>query len=186
METCSLFGLALAFFHTSEFLLAALYDRANLGWRSWLFSRPYCIAMLAACVEHAVELRWAPWIKLPAVSALGLAAVACGELVRKVAMITAAHNFTHMIQTERRPEHRLVTGGIYSYVRHPGYAGWLVWAVGTQLLLCNPLCACAFCAAAWRFFAARIAYEDRLLYRFFGADFQQYRQTVHSGIPWVP
>ncbi len=37
--------------------------------------------------------------------------------------VTAAQNFTHLIQTERRPQHRLVTGGIYSRLRHPGYAG---------------------------------------------------------------
>lgn len=56
---------------------------------AWLFSRPYCVAMLAACLEYAVELRWAPFLKLRPVSALGLAAVVCGELLRKVAMVSS-------------------------------------------------------------------------------------------------
>lgn len=30
-------------------------------------------------------------------------------------------------------------------VRHPGYLGWCVWAVATQLLLANPLCTLLFC-----------------------------------------
>ncbi len=30
------------------------------------------------------------------------------------------------------------------YIRHPGYLGWLVWAVGTQILLANPICTIAF------------------------------------------
>lgn len=30
------------------------------------------------------------------------------------------------------------------YVRHPGYLGWLLWAVGTQVLLCNPVTTIAF------------------------------------------
>ena len=30
------------------------------------------------------------------------------------------------------------------YCRHPGYLGWFVWAVGTQLLLVNPLCLTGF------------------------------------------
>ena len=44
--------------------------------------------MAAACVEHAAELRWAPWLKLPAVSWAGLAAVVAGELLRKAAMVS--------------------------------------------------------------------------------------------------
>ena len=132
MAPFALFLMALAFFHTSEFCLAALYNRRDLGWRcehqqpgpgvslccaaatacrcqvscvfarccqsvcplhspaAWLFSRPYCVAMLAACVEHAAELRWAPFLKLPAVSRLGLAAVVAGECVRKAAMVSRA------------------------------------------------------------------------------------------------
>ena len=30
------------------------------------------------------------------------------------------------------------------HLRHPGYAGWLLWVVGTQALLANPLCLVAF------------------------------------------
>ena len=30
------------------------------------------------------------------------------------------------------------------YLRHPGYAGWLLWVIGTQALLANPLCLVAF------------------------------------------
>ena len=43
--------------------------------------------MLVACIEHAAELRWAPAIKLPAVSWAGLVAVVVGELLRKAAMV---------------------------------------------------------------------------------------------------
>lgn len=137
MEPALLFACALAFFHASEFLLAAAYNREQLGWEcewlgffvarhnssphalllplptsppsrtfqrlnlpppwcpwqprhaAWLFSKPYCAAMLAACVEHAAELRWAPWLKVAAVSYAGLAAVVAGELLRKVAMVGA-------------------------------------------------------------------------------------------------
>ncbi len=100
--------------------------------------------------------------------------------------IQAQHNFTHMIQLRKRPEHTLVTSGVYAWVRHPGYVGWTIWAVGTQLLLCNPLCIPAFAAAAWRFFDRRIRAEERLLASFFGEAWQQYRARVRSGIPGIP
>lgn len=86
----------------------------------------------------------------------------------------------------RRPQHVLVTRGVYALVRHPGYAGWMLWAVGTQLLLCNPACVLLFAAASWRFFDRRCRYEDRLLAGFFGPAFDEYRAAVPSGIPFVP
>ena len=39
--------------------------------------------------------------------------------------------------------------------------------MGTQVLLCNPLCAVAYTLAAWRFFADRIPYEEHLLASFY-------------------
>jgi protein-S-isoprenylcysteine O-methyltransferase len=100
--------------------------------------------------------------------------------------VTAGHNFTHLIQTSRRANHELVTWGPYRWVRHPGYAGWLIWAVGTQLLLCNPLCLVGFAAAAIRFFRSRAQYEDQLLAEFFGEQHARYRAVIPSGIPFVP
>lgn len=71
--------------------------------------------------------------------ALGLLLLLTGEALRKVAMVTAGHNFTHRIAVRRTQQHVLVTSGVYSFSRHPGYLGWLLWAVGTQVLLQNPL-----------------------------------------------
>src|SRR4051812_31669288 len=47
--------------------------------------------------------------------------------------------------------------------RHPSYVGWFYWSVGTQLLLCNPLCTVLYGLAAWAFFKDRIPYEEALL-----------------------
>ena len=30
-------------------------------------------------------------------------------------------------------DHQLVTSGVYGYCRHPSYAGWFLWSVGTQV-----------------------------------------------------
>ena len=58
--------------------------------------------------------------------------------------IQAGKAFTHLIKTERRPGHELVTTGVYRVLRHPGYFGWFVWACGTQILLCNVICTVLF------------------------------------------
>jgi protein-S-isoprenylcysteine O-methyltransferase len=42
--------------------------------------------------------------------------VLLGQVVRSGAMISAANNFSHIIQYERRHDHQLVTTGIYRFV----------------------------------------------------------------------
>jgi protein-S-isoprenylcysteine O-methyltransferase len=73
-----------------------------------------------------------------------LVCVILGEAVRKAGQLTAKQCFTHNIATRRRDGHMLVTTGIYRYVRHPGYLGWFIWAVGTQIMLANPMSVALF------------------------------------------
>lgn len=54
---------------------------------------------------------------------LGLACCICGEVTRKLAMLHAGNGFTHRLALSKRPDHRLVTTGIYAVFRHPGYTG---------------------------------------------------------------
>jgi protein-S-isoprenylcysteine O-methyltransferase len=100
--------------------------------------------MAAACLEYAVELRWFPWLQVAWVTHFGVCCVVIGEVIRKAGIVTAGSGFTQRIQSRRRPQHRLVTWGIYKFIRHPGYAGWILWAMGTQLILCNPMCTVLF------------------------------------------
>eukprot|EP00981_Chlorochromonas_danica_P004633 scaffold919_cov153-Ochromonas_danica.AAC.16 len=71
------------------------------------------------------------------------------------------------------------------FVRHPSYAGWFFWCIGTQVLLCNPLCTIGFVVVSWRFFKERITYEEATLLEFFGESYRQYSQRTVSGIPFI-
>lgn len=181
------FAGCLVFFHVSEFLLACIYMRDELSWRSWLVSKPYAVAMSGALLEYAFELWLAPGMKQWGyVAWLGLALVVLGEAIRKAGMLTAKASFTHNIRHSGRPEHRLVTWGIYRHVRHPGYLGWYMWCVGTQLLLCNPASAIAFAVVAWRFFKERIVYEEHYLRKIFGDDYATYAARTPTFLPFMP
>ena len=113
-----------------------------------------------------------------ATTAAGCLLVAAGEALRKAAMLTAAQAFTHDLALKREAAHRLVTSGPYALLRHPGYAGFAAWAVGTQLVLRNPLCAVAFAVAVSRFLRARVEAEEALLVGFFGAAYESYAARV--------
>jgi len=160
--------------------------------------------MALACAEYALEWQLAPNTKarscllgcrrcthapaqgapaLEPVQLLGLALLILGEAVRKAGILTARHNFTHVVQLSRRPRHTLVTHGVYAYVRHPGYLGWLVWAVSTQLLLLNPVCTLGFAAASWLYFRHRIRFEEARLLQFFGLEYRDYMARTPTYIP---
>lgn len=183
-----LYALSLAAFHFLEFVATALHQPADVTFDSFLInhSRPYTIAALASWAEFWLEARLAPWLKGGGVApALGLCLVLGGQALRAAAMHTAGGSFTHLVATEKRAGHALVTRGVYAALRHPAYDGWFAWAVGTQLLLGNPLCAVAYAAASWAFFAARIPVEEAALLRFFGAEYARYARRTRVLIPGV-
>ncbi|CAI5998777.1 unnamed protein product [Closterium sp. NIES-65] len=182
-------------------LSSASLGRASIaGALSFLVSGEYLLAMAAALTEYALETALFPAFKrrLWPVAWVGGALLLAGEAVRKAAMVTAGRSFTHDIQTEKRREHRVVTHGLYRWVRHPDYTGCFMWSIATQLVLVNPLCTLAFALVSWRFFAARIPYEEFYLHHFFGLDYEEfylhqffgleyarYAASVPSGIPFV-
>lgn len=188
-----LYLLSMCLFHLLEFVWTAIFHPQKLSAQSYLLnhSREYHLALAAGIVEFAVESWMVPSIKYPhsAVAGvcmwIGLALVVGGQAVRTLAMLTAADNFTHIVAESRRPSHILVTHGIYSLVRHPSYAGWFWWSVGTQILLGNPLCTVGYAVASWLFFRGRIAFEERAMIGFFGTQYTDYQKRVPSGVPGI-
>lgn len=181
--------MALSFFHFSEYLLTAMYNHTTLTIHSFLIdhSPEYAIAALASWVEYAIECWLFPNLKTahPYVSLVGAVMVGGGELLRKLAMVQARHNFTHTVMYRKRVEHSLVTSGVYGWFRHPSYVGWFYWSVGTQVLLCNPVCCVGYALASWRFFADRTYNEEKFLVQFFKQEYVDYKKKVWSGLPFI-
>lgn len=82
--------------------------------------------------------------------------VAIGHAFRIGAEFTAGYSFNHKIQFVHEEKHVLVTHGLYAYSRHPSYFGWYMWAVGTQIVLLNPISTILFIATSFMFFKSRI------------------------------
>ncbi|KAK3143786.1 hypothetical protein QOZ80_4AG0304930 [Eleusine coracana subsp. coracana] len=181
------FAAALVFFHASEYVLAATFHgHCNVTATSLLISKQYVLAMSFAMMEHLTEILLFPEVKeFWFVSVIGLLMVVIGEIIRKLAVVTAGRAFTHVIRIYHDDHHQLVTHGVYRFMRHPGYFGFLIWAVGTQVMLCNPVSTVAFLLVLWRFFSKRIPYEEFFLRQFFGSEYEEYAEKVHSGLPFI-
>lgn len=124
---------SLSFFHFSEYIMTALYNENKLSIDSFLLNHSfeYKMAAVASWLEFFIEYYTFPFLKSQfTISFLGLCLVVFGELLRKIAMVTAKTNFTHLIQYKKRDQHILVTWGVYGLCRHPGYVGWFFWSIG--------------------------------------------------------
>ena len=162
------FAGALGAFHASELAFAATCTPHDFGPHSLLLSPQYLASMSLAVAEDALWSWAAPGLKRPrpaaeAAAGLGLVMVVLGEVLRKGALLSARGNFTHTMQQTRRQGHVLVSDGVYRHFRHPGYLGWWVWVVGTQVLMLNPLCSVLFFVMCRRFFSVRVHVEEALL-----------------------
>ncbi|GAA5972233.1 hypothetical protein JCM11641_002366 [Rhodosporidiobolus odoratus] len=178
-----------ALFHLLEFVVTSMYNPGKLSVSSYLLDNgnAYHVAHLGGILETILEERYFPdkyrrWKHSGAVFVLGLAVLAAGQILRSFAMISASSNFSHL----KRPDHQLVKTGIYSWSRHPSYAGFYWWAVGTQIVLGNPVCTIVFVGVLQWFFAARIKVEERYLVKFFGQDYEEYRAKVPTRILFLP
>nr|CAG4638704.1 EOG090X0CFU [Cyclestheria hislopi] len=178
----------MAFFHFSEFTVTSIIRPMALGTDSFLLnhSKAYGIAATMSWLEFFIELLVFPYLKtLNWISYVGIMICLGGEVIRKTAMLTAGSNFDHLIRTRKEEDHKLVTTGIYSLSRHPSYVGWFYWSVGTQFILCNPLCLIAYALASWRFFHDRVYEEEATLLYFFGKEYAVYQSKVPTGLPFI-
>ncbi|KAI6047414.1 Isoprenylcysteine carboxyl methyltransferase family-domain-containing protein [Pisolithus marmoratus] len=176
-------------FHWGEFAVTAGWNRDKCSVDSFLLDNgvTYHIANGSALVEYLITLYLKPSSKtFPYVSQIGIILALSGQILRTAAMIHASTNFSHSVAFRKRESHKLVTNGVYSWSRHPSYAGFFYWALGTQLALQNTICFVGFAVTLWRFFSRRIRAEERALVQFFGEDYHTYRRRVGTRIPFIP
>eukprot|EP00397_Hematodinium_sp_SG-2012_P056092 GEMP01068941.1.p1 GENE.GEMP01068941.1~~GEMP01068941.1.p1 ORF type:complete len:186 (+),score=36.31 GEMP01068941.1:416-973(+) len=181
----ALFLAAVMPFHIIEFVFAHTFQRSELSASAFLL-RPvpmhgYCVAMLSAILEYSIV----PLSASTYLTALGCAGAFLGWAVRCAALFTAQSNFTHRMRDRKQSEHELVTHGVYGVVRHPGYVGWFLWAVSTQVILHNVVGVVCYSAVSFAFFLDRIRTEERLLVEFFGPKYIEYARRVTCGIPFI-
>jgi len=175
-------------FQILEYFCMSLAQPRSLSSKHILlfYNRYSLLGIAAACVEY-----WLGSLFMPKVKAvfgifgfLGLLMAIFGQTLRTVSMLTAGNNFNYDLAKEKQPGLKLVTEGVYKYVRHPSYHGifWLV--VGQQVLLGNPICTAVFAYYMIRFISKRIAEEEQGLLKIFGNAYADYSKRVPVGWPF--
>lgn len=190
----NLFIIALSLFHFLEYYITAKYNPLKVHSESFLLNngKSYMAAHSFAILECLVESFLFPDLKMFSYSlatklctVLGCLLVILGQYTRTIAMHTAGHSFSHIVKTKKESDHVLVKTGVYSWSRHPSYLGFFWWAIGTQLLLLNPVSLVIFIFVLWKFFSDRIRVEEKYLIEFFSAEYIEYKNKVGVGIPFI-
>ncbi|MCX7908835.1 MAG: isoprenylcysteine carboxylmethyltransferase family protein [Ignavibacteria bacterium] len=77
-----------------------------------------------------------------------------------------------------RNNHKLVKDGIYKYIRHPIYTGYLLLHIGVTLSLSNIIVAIVWIGGLIVFLFHRIPKEEELLEYYFGDEYIRYKSTT--------
>ena len=172
--------LLLTLYSVAEYLIQKHFHPDTTDRSSFLITRDYLIAFSAGIVELIIESIWFP-IKNDALNILiyvGLFMMISGLVIRFSAILHAGKSFNHKIQFTKTEDHKLITDGIYKYIRHPSYLGFLVFAVGTQVFYSNPICIVGFYIKLYKFFKDRIKCEENALCRMFPGEYNEYRKKT--------
>ena len=115
-------------------------------------------------------------------SAIAISLIILAILVSQIAIRTLGKFFDRLAI---KSDHRLVTEGVYGFVRHPIYTSYILLFVGFCILLQSIwgfgllLCVCI----VW--FGNRIGIEEQMLLDRFGDEYQSYCQQTKRLFPYV-
>lgn len=169
--------------------VAAVFSGLNFsGFRrpdshdTWILAPVAVVGLAAIFFPPYADRRDIATVDGDAIRYLGLALLAAGVVLRVVPMYVLGHRFTWPLATQE--EHRLVTTGLYRFIRHPSYLGVLVslcgwslvfrcWTVAVLILLMLPL------------FGGVVRREEDLLLKEFGEPYAAYRRRTWRFLPFL-
>lgn len=146
-----------------------LISAAGLGMTLPLF---YIFTPLLDFADYRLPA-WLGWI--------GTAVFAMALLLLWRSHADLGRNWSAILQI--RPEHTLVTNGIYRHIRHPMYAAHLLWAIAQGLLLENWLAGWAFLVVFVPLYLIRAPKEEQMMLEQFGEQYRQYISRTGGIIP---
>jgi len=84
-----------------------------------------------------------------------------------------------------REEHKLITNGIFSTIRHPMYLAHIVWAVAQIFLLQNWIAGPAFLLTSLPLYLVRVPREEEMMLQTFKEDYTDYKLKAGRLFPKI-
>jgi len=113
----------------------------------------------------------------------GIVLMLAGICVRWTAIYTLGKYFTRKVTI--LPDHRLVQSGLYKYLRHPSYSGFLLGDLGLGLTFSNWLSLIIIFVPTFAAAFYRMHVEEKALAQAFGSEYIDYCSATNRLIPKV-
>jgi protein-S-isoprenylcysteine O-methyltransferase Ste14 len=153
-------------------------DRAN----RWIFGPVVVLALGMAVLPAYLDGRDL-WATDEAITPyFGLALLTFGGTLRIAAVFALGRRFSGLVAIQEG--HRLQTSGLYRHIRHPSYAGVLLYMAG-YVLVFRCWLGLLLVAGTFAVLLARMDAEEALLESEFGEEYASYRRRTWRLVPWV-
>jgi protein-S-isoprenylcysteine O-methyltransferase Ste14 len=86
---------------------------------------------------------------------------------------------------EVREQHRLITHGVYRWIRHPMYSALLLYSLGQALVIPNWVAGPSNLVAFAVLFALRVRAEEKMMAEQFGDEYAAYTARTKRLVPRV-
>jgi protein-S-isoprenylcysteine O-methyltransferase Ste14 len=87
------------------------------------------------------------------------------------------------VSLEVRKEHRLITDGVYRFIRHPMYAAIFLFSLAQALLLPNWLAGWSALATFTVMYLVRTPREERMMCKVFPEEYREYMERTGRLFP---
>jgi protein-S-isoprenylcysteine O-methyltransferase Ste14 len=153
-------------------------DRGN----RWIYGPLLVLTLALAVLPAYLDGRnW--WVADDTVTPyVGLALVTIGGALRLASVFALGRRFTGLVAIQEG--HRLRTHGLYRHIRHPSYAGMLLYMAG-YVLVFRCWLGLLLVAGTLAILLARMNAEEALLEGEFGEEYASYRRRTWRLVPWV-
>ena len=89
----------------------------------------------------------------------------------------------YSIDIKIKKNHKLITNGIYKYIRHPVYLCSLLFLIGQQMIIPNKIGIISSIISFSLLYFIRIPAEEKMLLEHFGKKYKKYLKSTNKIIP---
>jgi protein-S-isoprenylcysteine O-methyltransferase Ste14 len=113
--------------------------------------------------------------------AIGMALFVIGLVIRIHSILTLSQYFTYSVA--KVENHKIITTGLYKFIRHPGYLGQLIIFIGISTSISNWLSILAMMIPVTLGYLYRIKVEEQFMTDQLGEDYKNYQARTKRIIP---
>jgi protein-S-isoprenylcysteine O-methyltransferase Ste14 len=115
--------------------------------------------------------------------AVGIALFAIGFLIRIYSILTLKQFFTYSVA--KVENHKIISAGLYKFIRHPGYLGQLIIFMGISISISNWLSIVLMMIPVMLGHFYRIKVEEKFMADQLGEDYKKYQERTKKIIPMI-